>query len=662
MLPASRPVFPILRAALVVACATLLALSLAYQIRSRILIDVGSNRDDFYVRNFDAAEGDQRQTFRWTKETAQVELIGQQLAGPWTLRLNLNGYRPDRPAHLALAVNGIPLQELALPGDWQVYEMTGNGGGNQWDGTTTLEFRNDTFVPQQEIPGNPDPRTLGVGVDWIEWTPTRSPFSFGTDDIWIDPGHLPIFPPLYVVLSWSLALGILYSSVRSLGLPSRPVNLFFAFLIVAFSLAFAFFRIYVTSWTFTFLILALVLAVLALSLKFFVPRLAARFSIQMDASSVTVLCAIVLASVGLKWGGVWYPQFKSSDLAFHSHRLEFVANGNFFFTSELPDAARRVVPYPPALYIFLTPLTPWVTQHENLLLIANVIADAIGILALYFGARLALEHAAPRDRQFALFAAFLFAFNPVTFWIYSWGNHTNIFGEMAATILFCVLLTQPLTRPRNFLVALFFLVLASTAHLGIFLSLFTFFPVLLALQLFRPGGQRGREVGALLLLTATGIVLEGLLYYGEFAGDLLAQTQQFIFDFGAGRAGTEGGVTLERIVNVARYTAEQVGWVLLLTGLVGIPLAWKHFSWRAGSVWLAWLVVGLVFGLVTIGSTFSTRYTLWAAPALALSGGLALVWLVEKSRVAHYAAYALCAFALAQTLWLWVDRVMNAYQ
>ncbi len=84
--------------------------------------------------------------------------------------------------------------------------------------------------------------------------------------------------------------------------------------------------------------------------------------------------------------------------------------------------------------------------------------------------------------RYALFTTFLFAFNPVSFWIYSWGNHTNIFGQLAATLLFCVLLTQPLTRPRNFLLALFFLALASIAHLGVFLSLAAFLPLAAVLQ------------------------------------------------------------------------------------------------------------------------------------------------------------------------------------
>jgi hypothetical protein len=152
------------------------------------------------------------------------------------------------------------------------------------------------------------------------------------------------------------------------------------------------------------------------------------------------------------------------------------------------------------------------------------------------------------------------------------------------------------------------------------------------------------------------------LYYAEFAADLLAQTQMFLGDFGAGRAADETGMTLKRVSDVIRYTYDQVGWVLLLVGIAGIPLGFKTFSSRPRAMWLAWLVVALLFGLVTIGSSFSTRYTLWAAPALALSAGLVLVWLAEKSRIAQFAAYALCAVAFAQTLWLWADRVLYGYQ
>lgn len=664
----TRSLLPILRDALFVVLLTLLALAFAYQVRSRIVIDVGSAHDDFFLRRFFDAERYETETYRWTRDTSRVELEGQQLAAPWNLQMRVNGYRPNRSAQVKLRVNGTPLDAMELVGNWDLYEASVNANGDLWSGTTTLEISSDTFVPQKFDPKNGDTRRLGIAVDSIAFAPARSTMTIGNQDWWIDFEQTPVVPPFAVLLSWASALGFLYASARGIGLSTRGVNVFFTLLILGVALGIAIARPYVATFTNAFFILALTLSGLTLLYLYLVPRLAAHFGISMDARARAILGAIVLLCVGLKWGGVWYPQFHSSDLAFHGHRLEYVASGNLFFTSELPDAARRVVPYPPALYIFLAPFAPWLNDPEGLLLVGNVLLDALVIVAFYFTARRAFEAStfnpseANQPAHAALFSTFLFAFNPVSFWIYSWGNHTNIFGQAAANLLFFLLLTQSLARPRHFLLALFFLFLASAAHLGVFLSLLAFFPLAILLRWFTRDTNTRREAFALALVFLSGIAIVFVLYYAEFSTALFAQTQTYLQDFMAGRAATRSGVTFQRVADVARFTTEQLGWILLVAGIVEIPFARKNFSGRVRALWLAWLLVGVLFGLVTIGSTFSTRYTLWAAPALALSGGLMLARLSEKSRVAQLAAYALGAFALAQTLWLWIDRVLNAYQ
>ncbi len=661
-----RRFIPILRDAAILALLTLVALTLAYQIRSRVVIDVGSARDDFFLRRFFDPEGDAANSYRWSQGKARVELQGQQLAAPWTLRMRLNGFRPNRFARVQVMVNQTQLKEFQAVGEWAEYEFQGNVTSDIWTGDTTLSLTSDTFVPQNFDANNNDTRRLGVALDWLEWTPTRSTAAIGNADAWIDFAQMPVVPPLAITLSWAAAFGILYASVRGLGLFARSVNIAFALLLVLLAFGFALWRPFLATYTTLFLWLALLLGFLSVAIGWFVPRLAKHFSVSLAAPSRAELCAIVLLSIGLKWGGVWYPQFHSSDLTFHGHRLEFVARGELFFTSELPDAARRVVPYPPALYVTLSPFTPFIPDFEVLLLIANVLFDAVAIVAFYFAASIVLENRKSkienRKDDAALFATFLFAFNPVSFWIYSWGNHTNIFGQAGATLLFCFVLTQSLTSLRNFSLALFFLFLASTAHLGVFLSLLAFFPLAVLFRLFARDENAKRESIALALVFVIGVGLASVLYYAEFTEPLLAQTQKFVDDFGTGRAATSGGITLKRVSDVARYTWEQLGWVLLLGSIAGISLAWKNFSARVRAVWLAWFGVGLLFGLVTVASSFSTRYTLWAAPALALSAGALLAWLYGKSRVTQVAAYALCAFALAQTLWLWIDRVLNAYQ
>lgn len=654
--------FTILRDAFIVALLTVLALALAYQVQTRVVIDVGGKWDAPFVARFFDAEGDAEQTYRWTRTQSRIELEGQNVPPPWTLRVRMNGYRPSGSARVQVQMNGALVDEFQARDGWHVYEMQGDVAAEAWSGNQVLTISNDTFVPAKEIENSIDTRKLGVATDWIELVPARGSLWIGNDDAWLDFARVPLTPPFGVLLSWGLAFGLLYATARGIGLSKRAVNIAFAFFILALACGFTFARLYLGYFTTTFLVLAIALALLAFLFVSLVPRFAARIGLALTPSSLTILGAILLVSIGLKWSGVWYPQFRSSDLLFHAHRLEFVSQGELFFTSELPDAARRVVPYPPALYVFLTPFTAFTREYSMLLLGVNVLADALAILAIYFAARKVFNTNEGRPSLLAsLFSAFLFAFNPVSFWIYSWGNHTNIFGQDVATILFALLLTQSAARPRNFLLMLFLFVLASVSHLGIFFSLLLFFPLAIVFRFFSRAEDARRESLWLLALLGTGLVLMSGLYYAEFSGALITQTQNFFADLGAGRTAGSGGVTFARVGDVARYTSEQLGWVLLVVGIAGAPLAWKQFSARARAMWGAWLLVGFLFALVTLGASFSTRYTLWVTPTLALSGGLLLAWLFEKSRAAQFAVYALCGLAFAQTLWLWFDRVWNAY-
>lgn len=658
-----------LRAPLAIALVTMLVLALAYQVRSPVIVDVGGKFDAPFVVRFYDKEDDGARTYRWTRDKSWIELEATGIAAPWSLKLRANGYRPDRPAQVALGMNDQPLEQFEANGGWNTYTFRGARAADRWSGDNTLSIANDTFAPGEEIKGNLDPRKLGIAIDRVELTPDRGASAVGNASYWIDLAA-PVLPPLAPLLSWGLAFGMLYATARGLGLPRRALNLSFVLLILALGSGLAFARADLGHYTAPFLHLALALTLLAVLLTWLVPRLYARAGAQLSRPEWAALGGIALAGIALKWGGMWYAQFHASDLLFHAHRLEFVAGGNLFFTSQLPDAAQRVVPYPPALYVFLVPFIPFFRDYSALLLIADVLVDALAVGAVYYASRKLFANPVA-----ALAAAFLFSFNPVSFWIYSWGNHTNIWSQDAATLFFIFALTQSLNRARNFVVALFLLLLAELSHLGVFLSLSAFLPIAALLSAApspaRYGNEPGfnnvlhrKETARLLYLMLAGLVLAGLLYYGEFSNLLVGQAGRFIQDFSAGQTvarGTAASPLVDRAVDVGRATVGQLGIVLLAAGLVGLPLAWRRIEPRPRALLLAWLLAALLFALVTLGSSFSTRYTLWAAPALALTGGAALAWLYEKQRAGAVITYALCAVAFAQTLSLWLDRVLYAY-
>jgi hypothetical protein len=595
----------------------------------------------------------------------------------------LNGFRPDGAAHIVLKLHDNVVEEFDGVAGWKIFSFAENSAAPPDTGDDSLSLATATFVPKDEIEGNQDPRALGVALDWIELAPTRSANALGSDAYWIDWARAPIVPPIAPVASWTFVVALLYVVTRTLQLPYRALQLTFGVLILLVASGFALARIYVTIFTDTAVYLALGLTLLALVIYLIAPRAFTRLSVNVEIRDLGVLTGIALAQVALKLGGILYPQFYSSDVVFHAHRLEFVEKGLLFFTSLLPDAAARVVPYPPALYIFLSPLAQFVADYPLLIEVANVLADTVAIFVVYVLARKLFDDARvqrfcePYGSPIGLLSAFLFAFNPVSFFVYSWGNHTNIFGQFAATLLFAVLLTQranvysPL-RLSLFALALFFFLVASLAHLGVFLSLVLWLPLAFVWLLASRKSEKRAYAVALLILFALGVTLAWLLYYAEFSTVLGDQAQRFVNDFVAGRAATKSAsavqlFTPERIGALLRHIAEELGLVLLVVGLIGLPFVWRKLSHVSRPLFAAWLVVAVAFAAIAFASTFSARFTLWAAPALALSGGVALASLFPprgidgKKNRAMWLAYGACAFAFGQTMWLWLDRVLYAY-
>jgi len=129
---------PIFRAALVVALLTALALTLAYQARAQVRIDVGGSYDAPFVARFFDAENDGTQTYRWTRDTSRIALDAQALTAPWTLQMRLNGFRPNRPARLTVEMNGAPVDTLTVTDGWDIYTLQGNGAADVWTGDNRL--------------------------------------------------------------------------------------------------------------------------------------------------------------------------------------------------------------------------------------------------------------------------------------------------------------------------------------------------------------------------------------------------------------------------------------------------------------------------------------------------------------------------------------------
>ena len=98
-------------------------------------------------------------------------------------------------------------------------------------------------------------------------------------------------------------------------------------------------------------------------------RYAARNAVEFVVSLGSLSFAFAFM---LRFGGLIYPQFLSSDILLHVHKVQLVLSGQWVFPELLPDGTP--VPYPNALYLLLAPFgfAPWPVRRGDQL-VAQVV-------------------------------------------------------------------------------------------------------------------------------------------------------------------------------------------------------------------------------------------------------------------------------------------------
>src|SRR5689334_23185820 len=94
---------------------SLLVLTLAYQIQTPYIIDIGARNDRAFLDGFYVPENDAGVAFRWSQHRAQIILpgVGQGAADKLTLRMR--GYRQgDTLPQVSVLVNGQPLADVPV--------------------------------------------------------------------------------------------------------------------------------------------------------------------------------------------------------------------------------------------------------------------------------------------------------------------------------------------------------------------------------------------------------------------------------------------------------------------------------------------------------------------------------------------------------------------
>lgn len=359
----------------------------------------------------------------------------------------------------------------------------------------------------------------------------------------------------------------------------------------------------------------------------------------------------VAAAVVLKLALVTHPAFPSIDAAFHAHNLERWRDGELI-TSRAPGATQSskvAVPYPPALYAVLGPLTAldprpgeaWVdSQVDGELLIRTAQAVLVGtapLLVFLIGRRGGL------DAEAAGAAAVIAALMPESLLVLGKGIVANSLGAWATLL---VVLAGVSEAPLWLLFPV--VLLGVSSHLGAAATLVALVLAWLAREAARGRLSRATAGRWLAALASAGVAV-WVLYYGQ----ALARTGG---DLGglAGVAVTEPeaffGIRWYRLGKLAQDLILKFGGVPLLLAAVGaFRLPERLASWL-----VPWTAVGATTGLVAVLTPVPLRFEYFLLPAVALAAGAGAQRLRETGRSgllgAGVAVLALLHLALAALL------------
>lgn len=631
---------------------SLLAWLTAYQQKAAYTVDVGGPLDYAYVSGFHAQESAPHFNYRWSMAHSTVKFpgIGNE---PVRLLITVAGSRPNLPPPpITATVRGMvfPLQtEDGLHTDTLSVPR-----GDIWDGDLVVSIDVATF---NEGTAEHPARDLGVTVDRI----TVEPAEYGL--------RLLVVPPLWTVAG--LLVGLLLFMLTAL-VSTRSAS---AMQFLGVALGAVVTTLAVTNRPDLGLLapqlpsLGLWCLLLAVVGRTLMDTLldggshGASFVIAAGAAAFTLAFA-------LRFGGMLYPQFKTSDLFLNVHNLVDVLHGTWIISEPLPD--NTPAPYPPALYIALAPFTAILGNSEQTLALllkwSISLLDATGCLLLaYTGSRLWRGTTGG-------WAALVYAVLPAAFELFSAGNYTNLFAQgtlNAAMLLGLVYLN--LQKPWSVRARRLLLVIAASflltllGHYGVMLAALLItgpFLIWLAVAtLFRRNTAAGWAlVGSLGL----GVVAAFALYYrnvldiigNHFSHVLVRLTSgNWVVAPGVGDAtASKGGLSLSKL---GGKVDRLVGTVPFLLGVAGAFFLGRINS--AARAWLAsWLFVVCFFALLDQALGDTIRWYYLGAAALALLAGrfLSLLWHLVNTRRARLLVALLLIVMLWHLLFIWVGDLI----
>jgi hypothetical protein len=654
---------------LLVGSVAVVLITLAYQVRPSYTLNMANDYDRFYLHDgWHEVEQNEQFSFRWTEgyATARFKGVGRQ---PLRLALTLRTGGPDpqpnkkvevyaRGALVAVFDATNTLADFAAPISPDLISRA--------TGDLDLIITSPSFKPAG------DSRQLGLIITSIRLEPTGDAF--------------PILPPafhLLYVLGAGLCVYLICALLR-LAVRVRLAASLLALLAIATYYAFAraAIALYMESLLWA-LALAFVTLLAAQPLVRWLYHRAGFLDFDFQKREAQALFGIFVAGLAVGWAGLLHPQSDPHDFTFHLRSFQEVQAGNVFFDNYVVAGIGQGF-YPPAMYVLLLPFNLLIRNPYYLVRLVPVLISFSGVFIVYFLARRYM----PGYMRAPLMSAALYAALPVNLLILWWAHETNLFGLvlLLGAIAYILSRYERIARWPAWLglVALLFVVLLS--HPGVLVWTVVLVGSLIATFL---GLKRftGRGSYKSVLAIAAAFLLAGCLafalYYSHYTGsfgeaaytraDRVSELGETISNLG----------DLNGILSMTRLTLyhgvlSDYGIVPLLLAPIGLALLFRkrnagkqaapppanleeaqaeRFRWTL----LIWLLVGVLFLVISLLTALPIRPMLFIWPVVALLAGLALSAFIKGAQAGTrnatlrvFATGVLLAALAGMSLYFWV--------
>lgn len=561
--------------------------------------DLPRNVEGFYPPERDDVS---QLTFAWTRSAALIRLPGLDRRVPWLLTVRARGLRTndaDNP-DLTVLADGVTVATNHTHGAF----------GDISASIPALPNRRGLVLGLQSskvfVPGNGDPRTLGIMIDRLTLAPSGAVLlphqAIGAAAI--SSAAMGAAIALLGVTAGSAIAGAVLLSAGDAAIVARGFGPFSAYSATVIALG---------CW------IAVALALLALAFRAARAqplRNTARFAIAFTASALFLKLLVLL-----------HPDMPIGDAMFHAHRFEAVLSGHLFFTSIAPGGYS--FPYAPGLYVFASAFAGLVHRGAGdvvLLRIVTVSVDAVVAGLLY-----RTIVAAWGDRLAAAMSVALYHLVPLDFTVFTTGNLTNAFGQSLA-VLSLVLIASPAVRlDRAAATILLGLVLlaAYLSHASTFAILCVSTLAIAAFFLARGGPMLRSPALAVTAATLAAAAAAVLLYYVHFMDTYRVEFARIGHETATAAAAPGNRSIVDRARGVPWGLAINLGWpCLALAVLGGWFLVRRRSSDRLALSIGGWLSACGVFLIIGVLTPVDMRYYLAAVPALAIAAaaGAATAW------------------------------------